>query len=76
MEELDVPKLAGHMKIVHYEFLEQGRTVNHIWKYWQAYVRLLVGEDLNFDLILGYCITAMPLLMTRSLSGSFWPNNR
>jgi hypothetical protein len=27
------------------------------------------GEDLNFDLMLGSC-------MTRSLFGSFWPKNR
>jgi hypothetical protein len=27
-----------------------------IWKYWQGYVRLLIGEDLNFGLILGSCI--------------------
>jgi hypothetical protein len=28
MKELDVRKLTGQMKIVHFEFLEQGRTVN------------------------------------------------
>jgi hypothetical protein len=31
-------------------------------------VRLFVGEDLNFGLILGIFIMTMPLLMTRSLS--------
>jgi hypothetical protein len=36
-------------------------------------VRLFVGEDLNFGLMLGSCIMPMPLLMTRSLSGRFWP---
>jgi hypothetical protein len=34
-------------------------------------LRLFVGEDLNFGLMLGTCIMTMPLLMTRSLSGSF-----
>jgi hypothetical protein len=28
MKELDVRKLTRQMKIVHFEFLEQGRTVN------------------------------------------------
>jgi hypothetical protein len=28
MNELDIRKLTGQMKIVHFEFLEQGRTVN------------------------------------------------
>jgi histone-lysine N-methyltransferase SETMAR len=28
VKELDVRKLTGQMKIVHFEFLEQGRTVN------------------------------------------------
>jgi histone-lysine N-methyltransferase SETMAR len=28
MKDLDVRKLTGQMKIVHFEFLEQGRTVN------------------------------------------------
>jgi hypothetical protein len=36
-------------------------------------VRLFAGEDLNFDLMLGSCIMTMPLLMMRSLSGSFRP---
>jgi hypothetical protein len=35
-------------------------------------VSLFVVEDLNFGLMLGSCIMTMPLLMTRSLSGSFW----
>lgn len=35
-----------------------------------------VGEDINFGLIIGSCIMTMPLLMTRSLSGSFWPKHR
>jgi hypothetical protein len=35
-------------------------------------VRLFVEEDLNFGLMLGSCIMTMLLLMTRSLSGSFW----
>jgi hypothetical protein len=34
---------------------------------------LFVGEDLNFGLMPGPCIIAMPLLMTHSPSGSFWP---
>jgi hypothetical protein len=34
-------------------------------------VRLFLGEDLNFGLMLGSCIMKMPLLMTRSLSGCF-----
>jgi hypothetical protein len=42
-----------------------------IWKYWQGYIRLFV-EDLKFGLMLRSCMT-MLLLMTRSLSGSFWP---
>jgi hypothetical protein len=33
-------------------------------------VRLFVGENLNFGLMLGSCIMTMPLLMMRSLSGS------
>jgi hypothetical protein len=67
-----------HKGIVHFEFLEQGRTVTSIdiWKYWQGYVRLFVGEDLKFGLMLRSCIMRMPLLMTRSLSGRFWPRNR
>jgi hypothetical protein len=66
------------MKIAHFEFLEQGQTVNqHCYlEYWQGYVRLFVGEDLNFGLMLGSCIMTMPMLMTRSLSGSFGPKNR
>jgi hypothetical protein len=47
-----------------------------ICKYWQGYVRLFVGEDLNFGLMLGSFIMTMPLLMTRSLSESFWPKHR
>jgi hypothetical protein len=27
-KELDVRKLTGQMKIIHFDFLEQGRTVN------------------------------------------------
>jgi hypothetical protein len=42
-----------------------------IWKYWQGYVRLFIREDLNFGLMLGSCIMTMPVLITRSLSGSF-----
>jgi hypothetical protein len=38
-----------------------------------TYVRLFIGEDLNFGLMLGSCIMTVPLLMTRLLSGSFWP---
>jgi hypothetical protein len=77
-KELDVQKLTEQMKTVHFEFLEQGRTMNqHCYlKYCQGYVRLFVGEDLNFGLMLETCIITMPLLMTRSLSGSFWPKNR
>jgi hypothetical protein len=63
-----------HKGIVHCEFLEQGRTVNqHCYlKHWQGYVRLFVGEELNFGLMIGSCIMTIPLLMTRSLSGRFW----
>jgi hypothetical protein len=74
-EELDVRKLTGHMKIVHFLFLEQGRTSNQHC-YLEILARLreaVVGEDLNFGLMLGSCIMTMPKLMTRSLSGSVWP---
>jgi hypothetical protein len=54
-------------------FLNKAEQLNSIviWKNWQSYVRLFVGEDLNFVLMLRSCIITMPLLTTRSLSGSF-----
>jgi hypothetical protein len=77
-ERTGLRKLTGQMKIVHFEFLEQGRTVNqHCYlEILARFVRLFVGEDLNFGLMLGSCIMTMSLIMTRSLSGSFWPRNR
>jgi hypothetical protein len=67
-----------HKGIVHFEFLEEGRTVNQncYLQMLAGYVWLFVGEDLNFGLMLGSCIMTMPLLMTRLLSGSLWPKNR
>jgi hypothetical protein len=60
--------------IVHFQFLQQGRTVNQ-----HCYLEILVGlheavhrRRPELGLMLGSCIMTMPLLMMCSLSGSFW----
>jgi hypothetical protein len=46
-------------------------SVNWRCSYWQGYVGLFVGDDLNFVLVLGPNIMIMALCVTQSMSGSF-----
>jgi hypothetical protein len=69
--------IFDHKGIVHFEFLEQGQTVNQ-----HCYLEILarLHETVRWRRpelwpVVGSCIMTMPLLMTCSLSGSFWPKN-
>jgi hypothetical protein len=64
-----------HKGIVHFEFLEQGRTVNkHCYLEILARLREAVRRRRpELWPVLGSCFMTIPLLMMCSLSRSFWP---